>query len=83
MNFSLTPKSFWYSARPRNPFPSHNKFVIPAALMGGVTIAVAASSPPPVPPPGSIAAMFQHSVENAREATTGHDESFPKREDSS
>ena len=51
--------------------------------MGGVTIALAASSPPPVPPPGSIAAMFQHSVENAREATTGHDESFPKREDSS
>lgn len=64
--FTLTHyrgKSFWYSARPRNNFPNYHKYIVPAAVIGTATIAIAASSPPPIPPPGTIAAFFQHSAE--------------------
>ena len=72
--FALTPKSFWYSARPRNNFPNYHKYIIPAAVIGTAAIAAAASSPPPVPPPGTIAAFFHQSAENVKEAVTSRGE---------
>ena len=74
MDFALTPKSFWYSARPRNKFPNYHKHTVPALVIGTAAIAAAASSPPPVPPPGTIAAFFYQSAKNVKEAVRSREE---------